>query len=167
MLERSLAHSLPDPAANNLWFLSVPFTTGEVYHVLAERITAPFYKIAFRPRPADGSSDYFPEVSDIDGINVSFYETYDHRVTNWLNKWRKLIRDEKGNYGPPSLYKKDMLLRIYARDNLSSPVMSMTYIGCAPTDQTPFEFNYEDETGRLIVEAQFSVDDMTIEQGNG
>lgn len=167
MLERFLAHSIPDPAQNTLWWLTVPFSNGQVYHVLAERCSATFPKTSFRPRPTDGKQSYYPETTDLDGLNIAFYEAFDYRVTNWLNTWRKLIRDDDGNYGPPALYKRDIQVRSYARTDLRSPVLSLTYVGCAPTDQTPFEFNYDDETGRMVVEAQFSVDNMTMEQGDG
>lgn len=164
MLERLLAHSLPDPAQSTLWYLSVPFTNNMVYHVLAERVSATFYKNPFRPRLTDGSNNYFPEVSDIDGINVTFYETFDYRVTKWLQEWRKLIKDSAGNYGLPGIYKKEMTVRMYSRDDLTNHRLALTYLGVAPSDQTPFELNYDDETGRTTVEAQFSVDDVEYDE---
>lgn len=166
MLERYLAHALPDPAQGTLWYLSVPFTQGMVYNVYAERIAATFFKTSFRPRPADGRNSYFPEMTDLDGLSITFYETFDYRVTNWLETWRKLIRDADGNYGPPAVFKKTMTLRIYARDNLRSPIITINYEGCAPSDKTPFELGYDDETLRITVEAQFSVDNMEIIQGD-
>lgn len=166
MLERYLAHSLPDPAQNTLWYCSVPFTNGMVYHVLAERAAPTFSKTSFRPRPAAGRQKYYPEATDIDGINITFYETFDFRVTNWLHSWRKLVVDDDGNHGPPALFKKEIIFRLYARDNLSKPSMTMIYTGCAPTDQTAYELSYEDETGRITIEAQFSVDRMEMKQGD-
>lgn len=166
MLERYLAHSLPDPAQSNLWYLICPFTNGQVYHVLAERVSITFPKNAFRPRPADGKFKYYPETSDLDGINVTFYETFDYRVLAWLNSWRKLIKDDDGNYHPPALFKKEMIVRLYDRINLTSPRVTITYEGVAPSDQTPFELGYDDETSRITVEAQFSVDAQKIEQGS-
>lgn len=167
MLERYLAHSLPDPAQNTLWYLICPFTNNQIYHVLAERISATFPKNAFRPRHSEGSFDYFPETSDIDGINISFYETFDFRVTAWLDKWRKLIKDPEGNYNPPILFKREFELQLFSRDNMTSPTMTILYQGVAPSDQTPIELAYEDETGRIMVEAQFSVDNQVIKQGTG
>lgn len=163
MLDRYLAHSLPDPAQNSLWYCTVPFTNSQVYHVLAERISLTFPKTPFRQRHRDGAFSYFPETKDIDGINVSFYETSDYRVTKWLDVWRKLIRDNDGNYGAPALFKQEIVAQLFSRDKLTSPVLTLRYIGCAPSDQTPFEMTYEDEAGRVIVEAQFSVDDVTME----
>ena len=167
MLERYLAHSLPDPAQNTLWYLICPFTNNQIYHVLAERVSATFQKNSFRPRHSEGSFDYFPETTDLDAINISIYETFDYRVTAWLYQWRKLIRDEHGNYHPPVLFKREMELQLFSKDNLTSPIMTIRYNGAAPSDQTPFEMAYEDEAGRIIVEAQFSVDSQTITQGSG
>jgi len=163
MLERTQAHALPEPALATLWYLSVPFTNGMIYHVYAERVSATFPKTSFRPRPADGKNKYFPESTDLDGLSITFYEMYDYRVHKWLSEWRKLIKDKDGNYSPAALYKKDMTLRLYARTNMSSPIYTVNYIGVAPSDQAPLDLQFDDETQRITVETQFSVDNQEIE----
>jgi hypothetical protein len=163
MLTRELALSLADPAQNNLFLVTVPFTNGKHFHVVAETISMTFPKVPFRPRFSQGSNTYYPETSDIDGISISFYETHTYQVTGWLDTWRKLLIDSRGNYGLPAVYKKDVPVQVFSRENLSEPTLTFIYQGIAPSDQSPFDMSYEDEAGRLIVEAQFSCDSMIFE----
>jgi hypothetical protein len=163
MLERNIVDTIQDPALNTLWVLEIPFTNDADIVVYAERMQATFPKTPFRARYNEGSNSYFPETSDIDGINITFYEASDLRVTTWLDVWRKLIRSSDGNYGLPVTYKKEILAKLYSQDNMSTPVKTLKYIGCAPTDQTPFELQYDDATGRITVEVQFSVDSLEQE----
>lgn len=159
MLSRDLAYGLVDPAIGSLWLVTVPFNDGNTYMIYVERIMVTFPKIPFRPRPTDGSNSYFPERKDIDGINMTLYETFDFRVSKWLDEWRKLMFDDDGNYGAPDVFKQSITLQLFARDNLESPIKTRKYYGVAPTDVTAFELNFEDETNRIVIEAQFSVDE--------
>lgn len=164
MLERYLAHGLPDPAQNTLWYAWFPFTNGMVYHVLAEQITPTFPKTPSKPRPTDGSMTYYPDTSDIDGLNCTFYESFDLRVCAWLRAWRKLVVDNEGNYGVPAIYKKEVVVQLYSCDDLRTPIKTMRYHGIFPTDQTPLTLSYDEESGRITVEAQFSADSMEVEE---
>lgn len=160
MLDRLDAEAAPDPALNTLWLLEIPFADSTGLILYAERMQVTFPKTPFRPRYNEGSNSYFPETSDIDGINITFYEAADFRVTNFIKLWRKLIKDADGNYGMPDTYKKEIHAKLFSQDNMSSPIKTLKYIGCAPTDQTAFELQYDDATGRITVEVQFSVDSM-------
>lgn len=161
-LERELAYGMPEPAQSTLWVVEFPFSTS-VYHIYAEQFSPTFPKVPSRPRFTDGSNTYYPEITDIDGISATFYETSDYRVSQWLMKWRQLIVDAKGNYGAANRYKKKVTARLFARDNLNNASAVLVYSGVWPTDKSPFSLNYDDETGRLTVEVQFSTDSVEEE----
>lgn len=159
-LSRQLALSIKDPALASLWLLKVPFADFQV-EVVAEKVQPTFNKTPANPRFNQGSNSYYPGITDIDGLSISFYEQVDYPVSMWLNTWRKLVfNPEDGVYGMPSVYKQDIVIDYFAA-NSSSPIKTATYSGCWPTDKAPFNLDYESAEGRIMVEAQFSVDTMT------
>jgi hypothetical protein len=158
MLLRDLALNAPDPALASHFLVKIPLG-NYTKDIIAERVTATFPKTPANPRFNGGSNSYFPGTTDIDGLSISFRETYDYRVTKWLNEWRLLVFDQKdGTYGMPINYKKTINV-VYFGAGSNKPKDS-EYLGCWPTDKGPFSCDYSDETGRLIVEVQFSVDSM-------
>lgn len=159
---RSEAYRMPDPALQTLWYLTTPSSNGAAISIAAESVSATWLKTSFRPRPADGKKLYFPDQTDIDGLNIVFYETFDFRVTRWYNSFQELVFND-GFYGMPANYKKPFILSLFERSNTKTPIYTITYEGCAPTDRAPFNLNYEDETGRITVEAQFTVDNVVEE----
>lgn len=161
IMSRDMAMSIASPALSTLFIVRVPFITTLV-EVVAEQVTATVPKIPSTPRTSNGSNTYFPGVEDVDGISITFYETEDYAVSNWLMKWRKLVYDnDTGFYGLPKDYYKPIYVDAYSTSS-TSPIRSLQYIDCWPTDQGPYEYNYAEETGRITVAAQFSVNDMKV-----
>ena len=161
MITRDAALAMESPALNTLWRLTVPFVQYDT-HIFAENMSATWPKIPSRPRATAGSNTYYPEVMDIDGISATFYETERHDVTRWFANWQSLICDSDGNYGVPKDYKKDCVAELFARTELSSPILTLRYSGVWPTDKSPYQLSYDDETGRLTVEVQFATDSVEI-----
>lgn len=160
ILDRFNALNAPDPALKFRFYVYVPDTTDS-YHCVVENITATFVKIPSKPRFNGGSNSYYPDTNDIDGLSITFYEAYDYRVSAWLSRWRALVVRSDGFYGIPSEYKKTIMIHAY-NNNSENPTLKLQYSGCWPTDQQPFEFSYEDATGRMTVQAQFSVDNTQL-----
>lgn len=160
VLNRIHAFGLKDPALTQRWFLYVP-DAGDLYQCIAEKITATFPKIPAKSRFTHGRMNYFPDNNEIDGISVTFYETYDYDVTRWLSRWRGRVVHEDGTYGVPSDYKKDVTAQMFLPGS-EQPALTLVYKGAWPTDKGAFEFSYEDDSGRIMVEAQFSVDEVEL-----
>lgn len=160
ILDKIHALNAPDPALKSRFYVYVPDIT-DLYQCVVETIQPTFNKIPAKPRFTAGRNEYFPDNNDIDGLSITFYETFDFKVTAWLSRWRSKIVHPNSTYGLPKEYKRDILVHVYSYDS-EHPLIIMKYIGCWPTDQNPFNLAYEDETGRLQVDAQFSVDGLEL-----
>lgn len=151
---RKFALGAPDPANTSLWIVRVPFNSSDVF-IAAETFTATTTKIPAEARFSGGRNNYYPGTADIDALSVSFYETHDYQVTKWLKKWRDLVELD-GIYGLPAVFKKTIYLFAYSKFN-TKPERTFTYKRVWPTDRGPYEYN-QDAEGRVILQAQFSVD---------
>lgn len=159
MLYRQYALQAPDPALSTRWYMIVPDVKSATMCV-AENATLTFQKIPAKQRYRQGKMMNYADTSSVDGINISFYETNDYQVSRWLQAWRlQVFNPRTGVYGMPSRYKKTIEAHLLGIDSLE-PKLSLIFTGCFPTDQNTWEVQYDDATGRLKVEAQFSVDDV-------
>lgn len=159
---KSFQSSLKDPAIQTRWRVIMPDQKRETQYI-AETVEAVFRGVSSKARYAQAKSQHFPDASEIDTLNITFYETYDFEVTRYLDRWRKLIRDEKGYYGMPGDYEKDIQVHFLAYDS-DKPIMKFKYEKCWPIDSSPLSLNYEDSSGRIQVPATFRVDELKIIQ---
>lgn len=160
VLDRNTAFAVADPSLTSAWIVRVPFVSSQI-EVVAEQVTATVYKVPAQARFTQGSNQYYPGTGDIDGLSITFYETHDLKVSTWLNAWKTLVFDpSNGVYGVPATYKKPILVEMYSQFQ-QSPIKRLTYSGCWPTDQGPYELSYAEETGRTTIQAQFSVDSIS------
>ena len=161
-LLRDAALGAPDPALASLFMVIVPGAVSST-SLIVESVTATFGKTPAEARFNNGSNTYYPGVSDIDGLSIAFFENSSRDVSKWYKQWRSLVFDETdGTYGAPAIFKKDIIVNQY-KQGQSAPIRVNRYSGCWPTDKEPFAFSYEDPAGRLQLNAQFSVDSMTVE----
>ena len=160
-LSRDAAFAVADPALNSIFIVRMPFSFNSLTELIAEQVTPTFHKTPAQARFSQGSNDYYPGTTDVDGISVTFYEAYTYSTSKWLNSWRRMVYDPiTSNFGVPKSYKQNIVVEAYSRFS-TSPVRTITYTGCWPTDRGPYEYNYTDETGRITVQAQFSVDSVS------
>lgn len=160
ILNRERVFNLKDPALPTRWFVNVP-DGGDIYTIVAEKITATFPKIPAKSRFTSGRMQYYPDNNEIDGLTITFYETYDYDVTRWLSRWRGRVVHKDGSYGIPVDYKKEITAQLYLPGS-DTPSVTCVYKGAWPTDQSAFNLSYEDEANRIMVEAQFSVDELEM-----
>lgn len=160
-LNRIHALGAPDPALSTRFFCFFPDVGEDIYMALALKVQATFPKVPAKSRHTHGSVRYFPDNNEIDGLSITFYETYDFKVTKWLSRWRGLIVHEDGSYGVPTDYQKDIVVQCFLPGS-DSPAMVFTYKECWPTDQNPFDLQYEDENGHLLIDAQFSTNKVEM-----
>lgn len=160
LLHRIHALEVKDPAFAFRWFVYVP-DAGGLYQCIAEKLTATFPKVPAKSRFTSGRVNYFPDNNEIDGLTITFYETYDYDVTRWLSRWCGKIVHEDGSYGVPNDYKKEIIAQLLLPGS-DTPSLTLTYKGAWPTDRGAYNLAYDDESGRITVEAQFSVDELTM-----
>ena len=155
---RDWALNLKDPALSTTFLVRMPWAADNLKEIVVEKVTPTFSKTPATPRFNQGSNTYFPGITDIDGLTVSFYETYDFAVITWLRNWReKVYNTSNGVYGMPKDYKKSIHVIQYGQGS-NSKVADVKYQGCWPTDTAPLSLDYTDESGVIKVEGQFSVD---------
>lgn len=154
---RDTALAAPDPALSSLWQVMIPYANGKAT-LFAETVSLTWFKIPAEGHLAGGRHLYFPGYAEVDGLAISFYETHDHKVGNWLQAWQKLIYNpETEVYGLPKDYKQTITVNLFSRFS-SNAAKIVTYTGCWPTDRGPYELTYSDETGRIVIQAQFACD---------
>jgi len=157
VLSRDYALSVPEPALTTLWRVMIPFGNS-VTHLLAESVTLTWLKVPTEPVFSGGKHVYFPGMAEVDGLAITFYETHDYQVSKWLENWQMLVYNvDSGVYGVPAQFKKEITVNLFSKVS-TKPIKIVTYNGCWPTDKGPYELNYQEETGRIVIQAQFAVD---------
>jgi hypothetical protein len=154
VLNRLSALSAPEPALTSLW--KVMIDSGSTL-LLAESMTLSWIKVPAEGRFAGGKNQYFPGFAEMDGLAITFYETHDHAVGKWLQEWQRQIYDPATEiYGIPGAYRKKITANLYSKYSQQA-AKAVTYVDCWPTDRGPYELNYSDDTGRIVIQAQFAV----------
>lgn len=162
-LLRSLAASMPDPAASSRWIALMP-EVSSYQRVYVEAASPSFPKIAAQARVGGGRQHYYPGLLDQDGISLILYETHMFSAQRYMNAWMDLVFNRQtGTYGLPGDYRKNITFQFFPR-NSDSPALTMEYIGAWPTDQQPYELSYDQIDGRLILSAQFAVQRVEFTQ---
>ena len=159
LITRKHALSLEEPAIDWRWFVYMPPVEGitiDVSKIVAENVSFPFRNVQSQPRFLGGTYKKYPGMSEVENVDISFYENHKFSITSYLEKWRKLIYDsETGIYGMPVNYKKDIYLEIY--DSQGNLGFKGILIGARPTGQNNFDLDYT-SGGRLNVTASFAID---------
>lgn len=134
---------------------------GPQQRIIAEQVSFSYANTGQNKRFGGGKSTYYPDMTEISGASLTFYEDVNYSVTRYLFQWKGAIFGDDGSYGLPGDYKRDITLECFSYTNDSSPVLVGTLKGCWPTDQSPLDLNYTSE-GRVTVQCQFSVDSSFI-----
>lgn len=167
-LNRDIGLGLLDPAPSWRWIAEMPSIDGapNVSKFVIESVTATHPKIPSTGRFGGGTNRYYPQMNDIDGTSMTFYETSEYDATRYLYSWQRLVLHPNGCYGLPKDYKKFMQINLYDNADDSSPKLQVRLNGIWPTDIGSFDLNYT-ESGRRTVTANFSVDSNEIEGFGG
>lgn len=157
---KAFQNGVKDPAIQTRWRVIMPDQKRDTQYI-AETVEAVFRGVSSKARYAQAKSQHFPDASEIDTLNITFYETYDFEITKYLYAWRHKIRNERGFYGMPHTYEKTIYVHMLHYDS-DRPIMKFKYEKCWPIEASPLSLSYEDSTGRVQVPATFRVDDMKI-----
>ena len=163
ILNRETALNIPAPALTTRWIVLFENQPGP-YKGIVETVEATFINTESKGRLSQGSNNYYPEMSDIENLNIVFYEDSEYSVTKWLRDWKLKIYDPvTGNYGVANDYKKRIYIELY---NLvtKTPILKLGYKNCWPTSTGGYGLTYEDPSGRLQVNQQFSTDTLEFSE---
>lgn len=157
---KTIMSSIKDPAIQTRWRVIMPDQKRE-WQYMAESVEVVFRGVSSKARYSQAREKHFPDSSEIDTLNIVFYETYDMEVTKYIHNWRHKIRAIDGSYGLPKDYERTIYVDILHYD-IDSPIMRFKYLKCWPIDSSPLPFSYEDNTGRIQVNQTFRVDDVEL-----
>jgi hypothetical protein len=159
MLTRTDVLNLPPPAPLFRWITLFDGQPGP-YKGIVETIEATYINTEAKGRRSQGSNNYFADTTDIESLNIMFYEDDKYSVTKWLKEWKeKVFNPLDGSYGVANDYKKRIYVELY---NLKTnkPIMQLAYQNCWPAATGATSYSYEDSSGRVQVNQQFSVDTL-------
>ena len=153
----------PDPLLTFRWVArDVPF--GEQFGVTPAYIET--FELPFNNVKADGvfmggGYQYFPMFHDISAFGVTFYGDSQNRVIRYLNHWKSRVKNFKtGIYQLPGYYKRRWLVSLL--DPAGNEVATAELSGCWPADTGQISLDYNDGSGRILLNQNFSVDDCTF-----
>jgi len=150
--------SIPDPAPAWQWLVRMPIVQGGfLSSIYCEEISLPFNNTSSDGRYTGGSKTYYPSMTDISAVTITFYEDVNYTVMNYLLNWRAIVVDPNTYfYGLPSAYKQPIEWELY--NGVSNiPVMAGVLLGCWPTEISPFQLQFG-SSDRIKISHTFSVD---------
>jgi hypothetical protein len=117
------------------------------------------YNLEAFPQYVAGMHIKFPKDYDVPPLVMTLYEETDFSALKYIQKWRRKIIDNDGNYGIPKDYKKD--LTVVINDLEGGDAISVTYIGCFPTHVMGYQL--DSGIGHFLMTiVNFSVDKVRL-----
>lgn len=134
----------------------------------------PYNYINAFPVERNNSNIYFPELMDVDNLELEFYETADNQVFNYFTAWQDSMKVEQNDgstvFSMPSVYKKNInMFRLDATIGASETdfrkVFGIEYQNCFPLRISSYPADASDP-GSVNLTITFSVDNSKrITQG--
>lgn len=159
----------PDPLLTFRWIVeTIPFGDGfEVGPEYVETFELTFNNVKTEGVFFGGGYNYFPGFHDVSAFNITFYADAKGNVLRWINHWKNQVKDfSTGLYNLPPQYKRDFVIILI--DAAGNDVASYKCGGCWPADTSQIALDYNDGSGRVLLQQNFSVDDVQpLRAGNG
>jgi len=154
----------PEPALAHRFFVRIP-DMHDPQECIVDAIDMTFHSVQAKGRHMQGAQKFYQDMKDIATVTITFHETYDFRVTKYLQRWRNKVVDKDGNFGAPIEFKRDIFVDLLGLET-NDPQLTFILKDAWPTDKSPFNLSYMDEATPLQVVATFSVDgnDPEIEE---
>lgn len=153
----------PDPLLSWRWVAkSVPF--GSEFGIdpsYVETFEIPFNNIKSDPAFFGGGYQYFPGFHDVSAFNVTFYADSRGLTIRYLMYWKSKVKNfDTGIYALPPEYKRNWNVALL--DPAGEEVLEVELQGCWPADTGQLSLNYDDGSGRLTLNQNFSVDSSKV-----
>ena len=157
--QQLFSNTIKEPSKQSLFRLTMP-NQDYPFQCIAESVELSFRNTAFKQRIAQGRNFNYADFSNLDMLNVVFYETKDMSVKDYINKWKLLIYNPiTGVFGPPKLYERTITVEVLDEET-AEVVQTMEYRGAAPADTAPITISYEDANGRVQITQSFAVKEL-------
>jgi hypothetical protein len=158
MATLSQIQSLPDPALQWMWTLDILNVAGlgaNISNLYVHDVSIPLMGLDSEPRFRAGILEHFPRHAGSYSMNVTFYEDGNFTVSQILNNWHKLIRnDTKGSFGYPISYMGQAVARLY--DTAGNNNMTVQLYAVWPLRRGNLDLHYQ-SSQNLTVQCEFSV----------
>lgn len=159
----------PDPLFSIDWYAQMPTlpflgqgSVGLGFEYV-EETSVPLWSFDQVSTFRAGKNYSTPGHAALSNISMKFYEDNRGTTTSYLTAWQSLIRDpDTGLYTVPSKHKKD--IKIVLLDVTNSSVMVVNYVRCWPVSIDQISLN-SDQASRVIMGAEFSVDEVKVNIG--
>lgn len=173
---RSVIQGLDEPAPDWLWRAILPkltvttdsgttkITSNGANTFIPESLSVPFLAMSAEPRFHGAAREYYPTSADMAPTTMTVYEDQNFSALNFLLLWKRLVRNENGVYGAPSVYKKGIDVEFYTRTDTTNYILKVTLNDCWPMEVHPYELNYTGN-GRLVTTVTFSIKSASVKPG--
>ncbi|MDE2589079.1 MAG: hypothetical protein KGL95_05385 [Patescibacteria group bacterium] len=148
--------SLDDPAPDWMWTLDILNIPGmpALENLYIQAVSFPPNQLQSEQRYRGGLYVHFPKFADVQGMNVSFYETQGYIVSQFLNQWFSLIFHDDGTFGIPVDYMGSAVLRLY--DFTGQKRLTITAAGAWPRMRTNYDLMYN-QSNMTHVSCDFAI----------
>lgn len=162
--------SRSDPLMNFNWYAEMPDLnpkfSADVTHLsweFVEEASPPLPEMELMSNYRAGKNYHFPKQYNLGTLGLKMYEDSHGTSTAYLDTWQKCIfNPDTGLFYNPVDFKRP--IKIWILDVAKLSVMCLVYTGCWPTRVEPIQLS-SDQSARVIMGAEFSVDNLTIQFG--
>jgi len=155
-------------AYKHLFLVQTNIEGADIPSMFVLRGVFPFEFIQVAPIERNNSNIYYPELTDVNSVELEFYETMDNQIWNFFEKWYALIykKDRHGDvlYNLPSNFKRDLLM--FRLDTIQkegrsdyTKVFGYKYTGVFPIRIGDYPADMSD-VGVVTLPITFSVDNV-------
>jgi hypothetical protein len=88
-------------------------------------------------------------------LTIRFYETYRHTISQLMEAWMSIIRNQNGTMNYGSEYKRNISVIVF--DSTGKDVVYYDFIGCFPLEPSPIQLSYS-RSERTTFTQSFSAD---------
>ncbi len=136
-------YTVTDPAASWLWTADIkcPANIGALNRVLLADFMVPFMSFNAEQRFRGGFVYNFPKFMNISGpASITFHETQDFQVIEYLLRWMNAVCDYGGNYSLPIHYMGSIMLTMF--DGTGIPSFQYELLNVWPERPTDWNLGY-------------------------
>lgn len=168
--------SLSRFAYKHLFVIENKIEGAEMPSLFVLRGVFPFNEVQTFPIERDNSNTYYPELVDVNDVEIEFYETMDNLVWNFFGAWHNMIfaHNTKDNvvFNLPDKFKRNIY--VFRLDTMTKEgetdmtrVFGYEYSGCFPKRISDYPLDMSDP-GAVNLSITFSCDNVRrLKSGHG
>lgn len=130
---------------------------GQKLSFLVETFMAPNVGVTFEDAAFNAGTRSFPSSRTVDQIQIQLAENTSLDVLNYLRDWKNKIVNDRGDFGLPSEWKKDISIELM--DETGQVIDKLSWYGCGPTRVDALTFDSM-SSRHISINVTFVVDGM-------